>query len=94
MMRKGLWLAAAIFIWLVTMPLPAAEARYYQPSMGRWAQRDPIGYSDSVNLFEYGIPGNSGDTYLNSPSVLASGLASGDEANGPGGSPAATSEPC
>jgi RHS repeat-associated protein len=29
------------------------RARYYSPVMGRFIQRDPSGYSDSLNLYEY-----------------------------------------
>jgi RHS repeat-associated protein len=27
--------------------------RYYSPSLGRWIQRDPIGYAGGINLYEY-----------------------------------------
>ena len=29
------------------------RARFYEPSDGRWLQRDPIGYADGMNLCEY-----------------------------------------
>jgi RHS repeat-associated protein len=29
------------------------RARYYHPQLGRFISRDPIGYSDSLNLYEY-----------------------------------------
>ena len=39
------------------------RARYYDASMGRFISRDPLGYYDSMNLYEYvgGNPGNYTD---------------------------------
>ncbi|MCK6485731.1 MAG: hypothetical protein L6R00_16515 [Phycisphaerae bacterium] len=35
-----------------TLPLNHHRARFADPVTGRWGRRDPIGYSDTVNLFE------------------------------------------
>jgi RHS repeat-associated protein len=39
--------------------------RHYHPTLGRWVQRDPIGYADGMGLYEYvgGNPANSIDPY-------------------------------
>lgn len=39
--------------------------RYYHPTLGRWLQRDPIGYVDGMNLYEYvrSKPVNLVDSY-------------------------------
>ena len=43
----------------------------YHPTVGRWLQRDPLGYVDGASLYEYcgGMPGVATD-----PHGLASGL--------------------
>ncbi|GIX04973.1 MAG: hypothetical protein KatS3mg114_0842 [Planctomycetaceae bacterium] len=32
-----------------------ARFRFYHPRLGVWLTRDPVGYRDSINLYEYGI---------------------------------------
>jgi len=36
------------------LPLMYYRARTYDPTTGRFLQRDPIGYADSLNAYEYG----------------------------------------
>ena len=45
--------------------------RYYSPTLGRWLQRDPIGYQGGINLYEYvgGDPAGNVD-----PTAYASSL--------------------
>jgi RHS repeat-associated protein len=40
-------------MWDVNMLYNLSETRLYDPSMGRWWQRDPIGYAGGVNTYEY-----------------------------------------
>ncbi len=46
------------FIWTAQrydagVKLYSLYARTYSPELGRWLQRDPLGYVDGVNLYEY-----------------------------------------
>jgi uncharacterized protein RhaS with RHS repeats len=46
--------ALAPIVALVSVAFVASDASaYYASHMGRWLTRDPIGYSDSANLYEY-----------------------------------------
>jgi hypothetical protein len=53
MTRRNAYLGIVVFLFLITVPTLTAEARYYQPTMGRWVSRDPIGYAAGLNLYEY-----------------------------------------
>jgi hypothetical protein len=55
MRPKSIWLCVSLFLAMVTIPTVAAEARNYHPSMGRWIERDPAGYSNGANLSSYGM---------------------------------------
>jgi len=76
-------------------------ARAYSPELGRWLQRDPLGFVDGVNLYEYV---RSMPTRLTDPLGRAAGYASlnppttsprngGDDA-GPPDEDGPTAEPC
>ena len=54
----------AVLSGLVAVALVAADASAtYHPTLGRWLQRDPIGYADGMGLYEYakGTPPNTAD---------------------------------
>ncbi len=60
-------------------------ARAYSPELGRWLQRDPLGFVDGVNLYEYV---QSAPTVLTDPLGLLSlfpGFSDGSDAGGGGG---------
>lgn len=46
---RMLLLVVAILAWFT----PTAHARWYDPTTGRWSQRDPAGYVDGGNLYQY-----------------------------------------
>jgi RHS repeat-associated protein len=48
------------FLWTgqrydAAVGLYAFKFRTYSPTLGRWLQRDPLGYGNGVNLFEYAM---------------------------------------
>jgi hypothetical protein len=76
---KGVWLGSVAFLVLMMVPALTAEARNYHPSMGRWIERDPIGFAGkALDLYEYThtSPPNRVDPWgtdasaTNSPPVL------------------------
>jgi len=61
--RKGKWLISALLLWLAFAPLAQA---FYNPSTGRWLNRDPAGERTSdgpnVNAFARNNPIDRFDT--------------------------------
>lgn len=41
------------YVYVQASGLYSVRARWYSPDLGRWLERDPIGYSEGTNLFEY-----------------------------------------
>jgi RHS repeat-associated protein len=62
--------------------LYAFPFRSYSPALGRFLQRDPLGYIDGPNLYEYA---RSMPTVLTDPMGLAAGVAGGISGGGGGG---------
>lgn len=46
---RMLLLVVAMLAWFT----PTAHARWYDPTTGRWTTRDPAGYVDGANLYQY-----------------------------------------
>ena len=40
--------------WDAEISLYYYRARHYSPTLGRWLQRDPLGYADGASLYGYG----------------------------------------
>jgi len=51
--------------------------RVYHPTLGRWLQRDPLGYVDGMSLYEYcrGRPTTGGDPYGEAAPIPAAAAA-------------------
>ncbi len=48
--RKGRLLISALLLWLAFAPLAQA---FYNPSTGRWLNRDPLGEAGGLNLYGF-----------------------------------------
>jgi hypothetical protein len=51
---KRRWLVLAVGLLVVPLALTQSAFGYYHPALGRWLSRDPAGYVDGMNLYEYG----------------------------------------
>lgn len=70
------------YIYNLECELYSVRFRHYSPAMGRWMERDPIGYYDSPNLYIYG---NSGPVLSVDSYGLASGPPTAATIGGPAG---------
>jgi hypothetical protein len=53
-MKNTLSLLAVLAALVIPGLLPQSAHGMYDPKHGRWLQRDPVGYVDGANLYEYG----------------------------------------
>jgi len=45
-------LLVAILVTVATLGIAPSTSAHYNPTKGRWMERDPLGYSDGINLYE------------------------------------------
>jgi len=46
--------------WDTETGLYSVRCRAYHPTLGRWVQRDPVGYLETTNLYQYALSSPAG----------------------------------
>lgn len=52
-LRKTRLIQLLVVLLIVAVDQSAVHARMFDPEVGRWTRRDPLGYVDGMNLYEY-----------------------------------------
>lgn len=85
-MRRPLPLLTILAFLLATLGIAPSASAHYDPTVGRWLERDPIGYADSPSLFQpvlsapvsYSDPTGLQGTAPGVPALVAQAAARGD----------------
>ena len=53
MKTRTIYQILPVIVVMLAWCVPSAHARVYDPTTGRWLERDPIGYVDGMNMYQY-----------------------------------------